>query len=212
MGMVYKARDKHLDRFVALKVLRPEAVADSERVQRFVQEAKAASALNHPNIVHIYDIDRHNDVEFIAMEYVDGRTLDEVIPRNGMPLNEALKHSIQIADALAAAHAAGIVHRDLKPGNVMVAGRGHIKLLDFGLAKLTDRPEAAASGATQTMKINAGPRTEEGTIMGSVGYMSPEQAETKAVDSRSDIFSMGALLYEMVTGRRAFRGDSGLST
>ncbi len=210
MGVVYKARDRHLDRFVALKVLRPETVADPEHVQRFVQEAKAASALNHPNIIHIYDIDRHDDTDFIAMEYVAGKTLDEMIPHKGMRLKDVLNYSIQVADALAAAHAAGIVHRDLKPGNVMVAD-GRVKLLDFGLAKLTEQRPAPLE-PTQTIKANASPRTEQGTILGSFAYMSPEQAETKAVDVRSDIFSLGALMYEMIAGRRAFQGDSCVST
>ena len=138
MGVVYKARDTHLDRFVAIKVLPPEKVADPERKKRFVQEAKAASALNHPNIITIHDIDQSEGIDFIAMEYVDGRTLDELIGRKGLKLSEALKVSVQMADALAAAHEAGIVHRDLKPGNVMVTGKGQVKVLDFGLAKLTE--------------------------------------------------------------------------
>ena len=136
MGVVYKARDNHLDRPVAIKVLPAEKVADPDRKHRFVQEAKAASALNHPNIVTIYDIDQAGGVDFIAMEYVAGKPLDDLIPRNGLRLTTALKYAAQIADALAAAHAAGIVHRDLKPSNVMVTERGLVKVLDFGLAKL----------------------------------------------------------------------------
>src|ERR1700704_4258462 len=139
MGVVYKARDTHLDRFVAIKVLPPERVADPERKRRFVQEAKAASALNHPNIVHIYDIAEADEIQFIAMEYVPGKTLDQIIGRKGLRLNETLKHAVQIADALSKAHAAGIVHRDLKPSNVMVTTDGLVKVLDFGLAKLTER-------------------------------------------------------------------------
>ena len=138
MGVVYKARDTHLDRFVALKVLPPEKVADPERKRRFVQEAKAASALNHPNIVVVQDISSDAGVDFIAMEYVPGRTLDQLIGRRGLGLNEALKYAIQMAAALARAHAAGIVHRDLKPSNVMVDEHGLVKVLDFGLAKLTE--------------------------------------------------------------------------
>ena len=138
MGVVYKARDTHLDRFVAIKVLPAEKVADPDRKRRFVQEAKAASALNHPNIVTIHDIDAGDGIDFIAMEYVAGKTLDQLIPRKGMRLNEALKYAVQIADALATAHAAGIVHRDLKPANVMVTEKGLVKVLDFGLAKLTE--------------------------------------------------------------------------
>src|SRR3954453_3479188 len=134
MGIVYKARDTHLDRFVAIKVLPPEKVADPERKRRFVQEAKAASALNHPNIVHIYDIAEAEGTQFIAMEYVSGKTLDQMIGRKGLRLNETLKYAVQVADALSKAHTAGIVHRDLKPSNVMVTTDGLVKLLDFGLA------------------------------------------------------------------------------
>jgi Tol biopolymer transport system component len=216
MGVVYKARDTHLDRFVAIKVLPPEKVADAERKRRFMQEAKSASALNHPNIITIYDIARDNGIDFIAMEYVAGKALNQLIARKGLPLGEALKYAVQIADALAAAHAAGIVHRDLKPGNVMIGGvperAGFVKVLDFGLAKLTDKVEAGEREFTETMRQNDAPATGEGTIVGTVSYMSPEQAEGKKVDGRSDIFSFGALLYEMVTGRRAFHGDSKLST
>jgi Tol biopolymer transport system component len=208
MGVVHKAFDTHLDRVVAVKVLPPEKVADADRKRRFVQEAKAASALNHPNIITIYDIDSADGIDFIAMELVAGKTLDRLIPRHGLRLNEALKYSVQIADALAAAHAAGIVHRDLKPGNVMVTELGLVKVLDFGLAKLAEPAALGEDEATRTLK----PTTQEGTIVGTVSYMSPEQAEGKKVDARSDIFSFGALLYEMVTGRRAFQGDSRLST
>ena len=207
MGVVYKARDTHLDRFVAIKVLPPEKVFDPTRKARFIQEAKAASALNHPNIITIYDISSDNGVDFIAMEFVDGKTLDQLIPRKGMRLNEALKVAIQIADALARAHAAGIIHRDLKPANIMVDGHGQVKVLDFGLAKLTERGDTAeVSTATAAVK------TEEGTIAGTAAYMSPEQAEGKPLDARSDIFSFGSVLYEMVTGQRAFQGDSKMST
>jgi len=208
MGVVYKAMDTHLDRLVAVKVLPPEKVADADRKRRFVQEAKAASALNHPNIVTIHDIDSAEGIDFIAMELVAGKTLDRWIPRHGLRLNETLKYSVQVADALAVAHKAGIVHRDLKPGNLMVTDQGLVKVLDFGLAKLTEPATPGEDEATRTLK----PTTEEGTIVGTVSYMSPEQAEGKKVDARSDIFSFGALLYEMVTGRRAFQGDSRLST
>ena len=216
MGVVYKARDKHLDRFVAIKVLPPEKVADAERKRRFVQEAKSASALNHPNIVTIHDISSENGLDFIAMEYVPGKALNQLIARKGLPLAEVLKYAVQIADALAAAHAAGIIHRDLKPGNVMVSGApersGYVKVLDFGLAKLTDKVDSSDREFTETMQNDDTPASGEGTIVGTVSYMSPEQAEGKKVDARSDIFSFGALLYEMVTGRRAFQGDSRLST
>src|SRR5947207_1955933 len=216
MGIVYKALDMHLDRLVAIKVLPPEKVADAERKRRFVQEAKAASALNHPNIITIYDIASENGIDFIAMEYVPGKALNQLIMRKGLPVGEALKYAVQIADALAAAHAAGIIHRDLKPGNVMVSGAsersGFVKVLDFGLAKLSDKVESTEREFTETIRQDNAPATGEGTIVGTVSYMSPEQAEGKEVDARSDIFSFGALLYEMVTGRRAFQGDSKLST
>ena len=226
MGVVYKARDTHLDRFVAIKVLPPERVADPERKRRFVQEAKAASALNHPNIVTIHDIDQaevgHASrlaapggpsgppilIDFIAMEYVEGKTLGELIGCKGLKLSEALKYTVQIADALAKAHAAGIVHRDLKPGNVMVTAEGRVKVLDFGLAKLTEPASVSSEAPTVTEQ----PSTETGVIVGTVSYMSPEQAEGKKVDARSDIFSFGSLLYETVTGRRAFRRDSPVLT
>jgi len=208
MGVVYKARDTHLDRFVAIKVLPTEKVADPERKQRFAQEAKSASSLNHPNIITIYDIGQAEGVDFISMEFVSGKPLDRLIPRNGMRLNEALKCAVQIADALARAHAAGIVHRDLKPGNLMVNEHGLVKVLDFGLAKLTETAPAGDDEATRTLR----PTTEEGKIVGTVAYMSPEQAEGKKVDARSDIFSFGSVLYEMVTGRQAFHGDTKAST
>jgi eukaryotic-like serine/threonine-protein kinase len=211
MGVVYKARDMHLDRFVAVKVLQAEKVADPERKRRFVQEAKAASALNHPNIIHVYDIDQADGTDYIAMEYVDGTTLDQRIGHRGMRVNEVLKYSVQIADALTKAHSAGIIHRDLKPTNIMVNEDGVVKVLDFGLAKLAELVpgnESASSYATAEGK----PITEKGSIVGTVSYMSPEQAEGKKVDARSDIFSFGAVLYEMATGRRAFHGDSSVST
>jgi eukaryotic-like serine/threonine-protein kinase len=204
MGIVYKARDTHLDRFAAIKVLPAEKVADPERKRRFIQEAKAASALIHPSIITIYDIDEAEGIDFIAMEYVAGKTLDELIPRKGMRLSLALKYAVQIADALARAHGAGIIHRDLKPSNVMVDEHGLVKVLDFGLAKLTEAvgPEAETAAT----------RTGEGTVLGTAAYMSPEQAEGKHIDTRSDIFSFGSMLYEMLTGQRAFRGDTRAST
>src|SRR6266849_2514234 len=210
MGVVYKARDTHLDRFVAIKVLPAEKVADPERKRRFVQEAKAASSLNHPNIVHIYDIAEADGIPFIAMEYVLGKTLGEITGRKGLRVAVALRYGVQIAEALDKAHSAGIIHRDLKPSNIMVTADGLVKVLDFGLAKLTE-PSRGDAGETRTLKEEK-PDTEEGTILGTVAYMSPEQAEGKEIDARSDIFSFGAVLYEMVTGKRAFHGDSKLST
>ncbi len=211
MGVVWKARDTHLDRFVAIKMLSAETLTNAERKRRFVSEAKAASALNHPNIVHIYDIAEIDGIQFIAMEYVAGKTLDQLIGRKGLRPNEALKYGAQIAGALAKAHAAGIVHRDLKPSNIMVSENGLIKVLDFGLAKLVENTSGEFE-KTETAGVRERANTEEGVIVGTVAYMSPEQAEGKRVDSRSDIFSLGSVLYEMVTGRGAFRGDSKLST
>jgi Tol biopolymer transport system component len=211
MGVVWKARDTHLDRFVALKTLTAEKLADPERKRRFVQEAKTASALNHPNIVHIYDIAEADGIQFIAMEYVAGKTMDQLIGRKRLGLSEALKYAVQIADGLARAHSAGIVHRDLKPSNLMIDDHGLVKVLDFGLAKLAEI-SAGEFGETATVRAPEGPHTEEGTIVGTVAYMSPEQAEGKKVDARSDIFSFGSVLYEMITCRRAFHGDSKLST
>ncbi len=208
MGSVYKARDTQLDRLVAIKVLTPDTVASEERKQRFVQEAKAASALNHPNIVTIYNIGHADGVDFIAMELISGHTLDHVIPRGGLKPTELLKYGIQIADALARAHSAGIVHRDLKPGNIMITDEGQVKLVDFGLAKLSDLHDAPDIELTRS----SAPETEEGRILGTVSYMSPEQAEARKTDARSDIFSVGAVLYEMATGRRAFLGRSKIST
>jgi len=210
MGVVYKALDTRLNRPVALKVLPSDRVSDPERKRRFVKEARATSALNHPNIITIYDIDQTESVDFIAMEYVAGKSLDELIPRSGMQLGQALKVAIQIAEGLSRAHTAGIIHRDLKPSNIMVTGDGLVKILDFGLAKLTERQSPSGPEAGQPTSISA--ETEKGTIAGTAAYMSPEQAEGRPIDARSDIFAFGSVLYEMVTGRRAFQGDSHIST
>ncbi len=206
MGVVYRALDLNLDRQVALKVLKAEAVAKPERQQRFVQEAKAASALNHPNIVTVHEIDERDGVCYIAMEYVAGETLDRRPGIGPASPRESIELAMQVADALAAAHAAGVVHRDLKPANVIVDANGRAKLLDFGLAKLTDKGWSGSSGDSDR------PETEEGVILGTVAYMSPEQAEGRSVDGRSDVFSFGALLYELLSGRRAFGADSKAAT
>ena len=215
MGVVYRARDTHLDRSIAIKILPPNGSVDEERSRRLAQEAKAASALNHPNIITIYDVGSYavhdTPVEFIAMEFVSGKTLDRLIGRKGLPLTSALRYAVQIADALAAAHAAGIIHRDLKPANLMANDQGLVKVLDFGLAKLAEPSKPDVFAATESVHIALELKTEAGTILGTVAYMSPEQAEGKEIDARSDIFSFGAVLYEMVTGRRAFAGDSKLS-
>ena len=206
MGVVYKARDTHLDRTVAIKVLPHEKVSDPERKQRFVQEAKAASALNHPNIVTVHDIRSDAGVDFIVMEYAGERTLDQIIPAKGLGITQSLRFGAQIADALARAHEAGIVHRDVKPSNIIVTDDHRVKVLDFGLAKLFEPSARAAEARTQTT-----PLTDAGMVVGTAAYMSPEQAEGREVDARSDIFSFGTVLYEMVTGRRPFVGDSNLS-
>jgi len=212
MGVVYKARDLSLRRFVALKVLPPEHVTDPDRRRRFVQEARAASALNHPNIITIHDITREGGTDLIVMEYVEGKTLDQRIGHRGLRVNDVLKYAAQIADALAKAHSAGIVHRDLKPTNIMVNEDGAVKVLDFGLAKLTEQIQGDETSSRVTVDSEGRPITEEGLIVGTVTYMSPEQAEGKKIDARSDIFSLGTVLYEMVTGQRAFQGTSKMST
>jgi Tol biopolymer transport system component/predicted Ser/Thr protein kinase len=212
MGAVYKAQDTHLDRLVAVKVLPHDKMADLERKQRFVQEAKAASSLNHPNIVVVHDIASDRGLDFIVMEYIEGKTLDQLIGRKGLRLAEALGYAAQIADGLAKAHAAGIVHRDLKPTNIMVTEDGRVKILDFGLAKLTEGVPAADVGPTATLGRSGKPQTEEGFILGTVAYMSPEQTEGKKVDSRSDVFAFGSVFYEMLTGQKAFQRDSRIAT
>ena len=208
MGEVYKARDGRLDRFVAIKVLPADKIADAERKRRFIQEARSASALSHPNIITIYDVGSENGVEFLAMELVDGRTIEDLVPRDGFRIPELLRYAVQAADALAKAHAAGIIHRDLKPGNIMVTGDGLVKVLDFGLAKLI---QTSAGDSRDEMRTVAA-ESDAGLIVGTAAFMSPEQAEGKAIDARSDIFSFGAVLYEMATGQRAFRGDTAMST
>jgi eukaryotic-like serine/threonine-protein kinase len=219
MGVVYRATDTRLGRSVAIKVVRGNAMADADRRRRFEQEARAASLLNHPNIITIHEIatasTTNGPTDFIVMEYVAGRTLDKLIAPKGLPVADAVHYAVQIADALSRAHSAGIVHRDLKPANVMITDRRLVKVLDFGLAKLADAraPCGAddASPETQTLEADQGLQTQEGVIVGTVAYMSPEQAEGRKVDSRTDVFSLGSLLYEMVTGRRAFEGETKLS-
>jgi serine/threonine protein kinase len=185
MGIVYKARDMRLKRSVAIKVLPADQVSDPERKRRFIQEARAASALNHPNIITIYDIGSEAGIDFVVMEYVAGKTLDQRITRKGMRLNETLKLAVQMADALAKAHSAGIIHRDLKPRNLMVTEAGLVKVLDFGLAKLTEVAESG-EGATSTLQT----QTEEGTILGTLSYMSPEQARGEELDARTRTSSL----------------------
>jgi len=204
MGVVYRARDRSLGREVALKILPAEFSGDSERVSRFRREAEALAALDHPNIVTIFAVEEADDLRFLTMQLVHGRSLDTLIPPGGMPLEKALRVGSAIAEALGAAHERGLVHRDLKPGNVMVTDDGHVKVLDFGLAKLRQ-----ANGAdADVSRLSTEQVTMEGVILGTTAYMSPEQAEGRGADPRSDIFSLGVVLYEMVTGRRPFRGDT----
>jgi len=208
MGVVYKAKDLRLDRFVCIKVLRAEQLKDDSRKQRFVLEAKSASSLNHPNIITIHEIDEAGGTQFIVMELVAGKTLQQLIPNGGLLVRDALRYAIPIASALAAANAAGIIHRDVTPGNIMVGTNGIVKVVDFGLAKLMAGEENDDDNTTRTIQVQTG----EDTIVGTAAYMSPEQAQAKPVDARSDIFSFGAVLYEMLSGRRAFQGANRVST
>ena len=200
MGEVFRAKDTRLGRIVAIKVLPHDKVADPERKKRFLQEARAASALNHPNIVTLHDIASDHGIDYLVMEHVPGKSLDKIITPKGLPLNEVINCVTQLADALAAAYAAGIIHRDIKPANVIVTQQGEAKILDFGLAKLVEN-EAAGEHLT-----------EAGTVLGTVAYMSPEQARAKGLDQRTDIFSLGVMLYEMIAGARPFRGKSHVET
>ena len=217
MGEVYLALDTKLDRKVALKILPSGLGTNQDRMRRFTQEAKAAAALNHPNIAHIYEVGEHNGIHFIAMEFIDGHTLRELIHGKQTGLPKLLRYLQHVAEGLAKAHAAGIVHRDLKPDNIMVTREGHAKILDFGLAKLIE-PQAlpGRSGTSDSEVATAIIRQHStpGAVLGTVGYMSPEQAQglTTEIDQRSDIFSFGCLLYEAATGQRAFESESAIDT
>jgi serine/threonine protein kinase len=207
MGEVYRARDTRLDRTVAVKILPAHLSNDATLRQRFEQEAKAISSLNHPHICALYDVGNQNGTEFLVMEYLEGETLAKLLEKGPLPLSHVLKIGMETADALVKAHRQGLVHRDLKPNNIMVTKSG-AKLLDFGLAKAAP----LATGATLTAALTrTTPVTQQGMIVGTFQYMSPEQIEGKDLDTRSNIFSFGAVLYEMVTGQRAFRGKSQLS-
>lgn len=206
MGEVYRALDTKLDREVALKVLPLELAEDPERLDRFKREAKALAALDHPGIVTIHSVDEFDGIHFLTMGLVEGRTLEELIPQEGMPLGDLSDIAIPLTDAVGSAHRKGITHRDLKPGNVMVTDTDRVKVLDFGLAK-SAMVEEHGGGELPTEELTA-----EGRILGTVAYMSPEQAEGTPVDPKSDVFSLGILLYEMTTGRRPFQGESTLGT
>jgi serine/threonine protein kinase len=215
MGEVYRARDPELGRDVAIKVLPPALSADAERLRRFEQEARAAGTLNHPNILAVYDIGARDGAPYVVAELLEGETLREELAGGALSQRRALDYARQIAEGLAAAHEKGVVHRDLKPENLFVTRDGRVKILDFGLAKLT---QAGASGSsagavpTQAPTVAYPSATEPGMVMGTVGYMSPEQARGEPADHRADIFSFGAVLYEMLTGRRAFLRDSAVET
>ena len=209
MGEVYRARDPRLGREVAIKVLPASFSADPDRLRRFEQEAKAAGVLNHPNITAVYDIGQHDGATYVVQELLEGETLRAALAGGGLPPRTAIDYASQIAEGLAAAHAKGIVHRDLKPENVFVAVEGRVKILDFGLAKLT-QPDGGPG--RDTGLPTATPGTEPGIVMGTLGYMSPEQVRGRPTDARSDIFALGAVLYEMLSGRRAFQGDSAADT
>jgi serine/threonine protein kinase len=203
MGEVYLAQDTRLGRKVALKLLRSEYTRDEDRLRRFRQEARAVSALNHPNILTIYDIGQADSLHFMATEYVEGETLRQHIGRARMPLDQALDIAPQVASALTAAHQAGIIHRDIKPENIMLRIDGYVRVLDFGLAKLAEaKPHDTAAPTLPRV------HTASGVVMGTVGYMSPEQARGQAVDARTDIWSLGVVTYEMVAGRRPFEAET----
>jgi len=207
MGEVYKAKDARLDRIVAIKVLPSHVASDPDLKQRFEREAKTLAALSHPHICPVFDVGQQDGIDFLVMEYLDGQTLAQRLEKGALPLDQALQYGIQIADALDKAHRKGIIHRDLKPGNVMLTKSG-VKLLDFGLAKL--QPAGAVAGMSVAATITS-PLTAQGTILGTLHYMAPEQVEGKEADARSDIFSFGAIVYEMTTGKRAFDGKSAAS-
>src|SRR6266508_575740 len=212
MGEVYRARDTRLQRDVAIKLLPDQFAADPERLARFTREAQTLAALNHPHVAHIYGLERQEGVAFITMELVEGETLAACIARGALPLDDALPIARQIAEALEAAHERGIVHRDLKPANIMLTSAGQVKVLDFGLAKALEAGAVSGVGvphsASLSPTLTTPAMTAAGMILGTAAYMSPEQAKGRVVDKRSDVWAFGCVLYEMLTGRRAYEGET----
>ncbi len=208
MGEVYRAHDSRLDRTVAVKILPTSFATDKDRLQRFAQEARAAAALNHPNILSIFDIGETDGTPYVVSELLEGETLRARLAKSPIPLRKAMNYALQVARGLAAAHEKGIVHRDLKPENLFVTNDDRVKILDFGLAKMVSKPDGSETGDAMTVQV----ATEAGMVLGTVGYMSPEQVRGKPAVPESDIFAFGAILYEMVSGKRAFHGDSAADT
>src|SRR5437899_3164355 len=211
MGEVYRARDTRLDRTVAVKILPSHLSINPEAKQRFDREARAISSLSHPNVCHLYDVGTQGGTSYLVMEYLEGETLADRLRKGPLPLDQVLKYGIEICEGLEKAHRSGVIHRDLKPGNIMLTKSG-AKLMDFGLAKPVVPLSPPSSGLTQTLVTPQQPLTTEGMVVGTFQYMSPEQLEGREADARSDIFALGAVLYEMVTGRRAFEGKTTAST
>ncbi len=208
MGEVYRATDTRLDRTVAIKVLPEHLADDPQRRERFEREAKAVSSLNHPHICTLHDVGEQDGIHYLVMELVEGDTLQQRLEKGRLPLDQALEYAIQIADALDKAHRQGVVHRDLKPGNIMITKSAGVKLLDFGLAKLKSDDAQVSPLSQMPTQDPSAPLTAEGTIIGTLQYMAPEQLEGKEADARTDIFAFGAVVYEMVTGKKAFEGAS----
>ncbi|MDQ5857352.1 MAG: serine/threonine protein kinase, partial [Acidobacteriota bacterium] len=210
MGEVYRAKDPRLGRDVAVKVLPASFSDEPDRLRRFEQEARAAGILNHPNITAVYDVGDHDGAPYVVSELLEGETLRAALAGGRLSARKAIDYAIQLAHGLGAAHEKGIVHRDLKPENVFVTNDGRVKILDFGLAKLTHAEEGSSSSHTNLPTAAAG--TEPGVVLGTMGYMAPEQVRGRPADARADIFAFGAILFEMVSGKRAFQGDSAADT